>query len=276
MSDGGVQLHAADATLREDRSRAASAMSDLFLPLQRLLSCGGDPRLNIDPASGMNQYGCRPLPCPDTLSFASSTATSISQRAFDRAGDAREQLMRAAIAVGIDEAFDARVEAMRGELKACLGLLQADVDVVFSPSGTDSQLHALFLAKALLGQALTTIVVAADQTGSGTADTSRGRHFSSATANGDRVRKGGPVAGLADGVTSIALPLLDPNGDFRPQAETDALLLGTVEQSVANGTGVLLQIMRCAGPGGFRSSSMPVKCVSAALGCEDISIADIW
>src|ERR1700692_1167053 len=132
MSDGSVQLHAADVPLREDRSCAASAMSDLFLPLQRLTSCGGESRLSINPASGMNQYSCRPLPCPDTLSFASSTATSISQRAFDRAGDAREQLMRAAIAVGIDKAFDARVEAMRGELKACLGLLQADVDVVFS------------------------------------------------------------------------------------------------------------------------------------------------
>jgi hypothetical protein len=39
------------------------------------------------------------------------------------------------------------------------------VDVVFSPSGTDSQLQALFLTRALLGPALTTVIVAADQTG---------------------------------------------------------------------------------------------------------------
>jgi len=41
--------------------------------------------------------------------------------------------------------------------------------VVFSPSGTDSQLQALLLVRAMLGPVLTTIIVAADQTGSGTA-----------------------------------------------------------------------------------------------------------
>ena len=218
-------------------------MTDLFLPLEHLLRSGGDPRLGIDPASGTNQYGCPPLPCPGTLSFASSTATSISGRAYARASDARESLMRSAIAAGIDEALDARIEAMRSELKHHLGLSRAGVEVVFSPSGTDSQLQALFLAQALLGPALTTVIVAADQTGSGTGDTARGRHFSSATATGGRVRKGEPIAGLAHSVTSVALPLFDAAGDCRPQAESDSLVLGAVESSLANGSGVLLQIM---------------------------------
>jgi hypothetical protein len=214
-----------------------------LLPLDRLLGCGGDPRLSIDPMSGVNGYGCQPFPCPGTLSFASSTATSISERAYDRARTARDALMRSAIASGIDAAFDARVEAMRDELKAGLGLSQTGADVVFSPSGTDSQLQALFLARALLGPELTTVIVAADQTGSGTADTARGNHFSAATANGSRVQKGEPIAGLAHSVTSVALGLLDETGDFRPQAETDSQVLGAIEKSVASGTNVLLQIM---------------------------------
>lgn len=243
MLDGGVAFHGAERAVRRNRPRSASPMSELFLPLGRLLGCGGDPRLSIDPVSGMNQYGCQPFPCPGTLSFASSTATSISERAYDRARNAQDSLMRSADAVGIDEAFDARVEAMRGELKAYLGLSRTQVDVVFSPSGTDSQLQALYLAGEVLGPALTTVIVAADQTGSGTADTARGHHFSSATATGSRVRKGEPVAGLTHPVASVALPLFDANGDFRPQAETDSLVLGVVEKSVANGTNVLLQIM---------------------------------
>ncbi len=218
-------------------------MAGLFMPLERLLSSGGDPRLSIDPASGTNQYGCLPFPCPDTLSLASSTATSISQRAYDRAGHARESLMRSAIAVGIDAALEARVETMRDELKTCLGLSGTKVDIVFSPSGTDSQLQALFLVRMVLGPALTTVVVAADQTGSGTADTARGYHFSAATANGGRVRKGEPIPGLARSVTSVALALFDAAGDFRPQAESDSLVLDAVEKSIANGTSVLLQIM---------------------------------
>ena len=216
-------------------------MAELFAPLDRLLGGGGDPRLRLNPATGANEYGCRPFPCPDTLSFASSTATSISARAYERAGQAREALMRSAISIGIDAAFDARIEAMRDELKNHLGL--ANADVVFSPSGTDSQLHALFLTRALLGPALTTIIVAADQTGSGTAYTARGCHFSAATAQGSPVQKSEPVAGLAHSVTSVALGLLDDNGDCRPPAETDARVLAAIATSIANGAGVLLQIM---------------------------------
>ncbi len=218
-------------------------MAKLFAPLDKLLSGGGDPRLTINPASGFNEYGCQPFPCPDTLSFSSSTATSISQRAYDRARRARETLMQSAIAVGIEAAFDARIEAMRDELKACLGLSRTKADVVFSPSGTDSQLQALFLARALLGPALTTVVVAADQTGSGTVNTARGYHFSAATANGGQVRKGEPIAGLARSVDSVALRLFDEAGQARPQTASDSQVLGAVERSVANGSKVLLQVM---------------------------------
>src|SRR5260221_2025139 len=161
MLNAGVGFDAREERIPESGSGSAWALRELFLPLDRLLVCGGDPRLNIDPASGVNTYGCRPLPCPGTLSFASSTATSISQPAYDRAGKAREELMRSAIAVGIDAAFDARIEAMRDELKAHLGLSRTKADVVFCPSGTDSQLQALLLARVLLGPVLTTIVVAA-------------------------------------------------------------------------------------------------------------------
>jgi hypothetical protein len=238
-----LRLDATEEPVSRDRLRSISAMTDLFVPLERLLGCGGDPRLNVDPASGANAYGCQTVPCPDTLSFASSTATSISERAYDRVSQARESLMQSAIVIGIDAAFDARTEAMRQRLKAYLGLSRTGADVVFSPSGTDSQLQALFLARALLGPKLTTVVVAADQTGSGTADTARGYHFSVVTANGSRVRKGEPIAGLADSVTSVALRSFDHAGECRLQADSDLRVLGAVERSVADGSNVLLQIM---------------------------------
>src|SRR6202021_3289504 len=117
-------------------------------------------------------------------------------------------LRRSAIDVGIEAAFDTRVEAMRAELKAHLGLAPDVADVVFSPSGTDSQLQALFLVRALLGPDLVTVVVAADQTGSGTVNTARGCHFSVATSKGRRVQKGEPVAGLAGALTSATPPFL--------------------------------------------------------------------
>jgi hypothetical protein len=243
MLDRGVRLQVAEKAISRDQSRSASTMAELFAPLDRLLSGGGDPRLTINPASGVNEYGCQPFPCPDTLSFSSSTATSISQRAYDRAREARDSMMQSAIAVGIDAAFDARIEALRDELKSCLGLSRTRADVVFYPSGTDAQLQALFLTRARLGPALTTIIVAADQTGSGTVNTARGNHFSAATASGSPVRKGEPIAGLAHRVNSIALRLFDEAGDTRPPAASDAMVLDAVESAIANGSRVLLQVM---------------------------------
>ena len=151
--------------------------------------------------------------------------------------------MRSAIELGMETAFDTRVEAMRDELRVCLGLSPISADVVFSPSGTDSQLQALLLARARLGRAMTTVVVAADQTGSGTVHTARGCHFSASTANGEQVRKGEPIAGLADPVESIALRLFDEAGQALSPAAIDSLVLGAVERSVESGSKVLLQVM---------------------------------
>src|SRR5262249_44517882 len=123
---------------------------------------------------------------------------------------------------------------------AHLALPAADVDVIFSPSGTDSQLHALFLARSLLGERLTTVVVGSDQTGSGTAYTARGRHFSRYTASGVTVRKDTPIAGLAG--DCISVPLADASG-LKLRADADSAVLDAIEIAVADGAHVLLHIM---------------------------------
>src|SRR5262249_7159617 len=77
----------------------AAGFSDLFIPLDDLLVRGGDGRLALD-GFRVNEYGCGPFPSPDIWCFASSTASPISEAAYERVGLAREKLMRAAIAVG--------------------------------------------------------------------------------------------------------------------------------------------------------------------------------
>lgn len=215
-------------------------LRDLFTPLDTLLVSGGDPRLTLDPKDRVNAYGCAALPEPELWNFASSTASSISQPAYDRAALAREELMHKCLFDEVEVAFDTRCEDLRDELRGHLQL-SPRVDVVFSPSGTDSQLHALFLARAVLGASPVTIVVGADQTGSGTPYTTRGHHFSSMTASGFAVRKDDAVAGLAG--DSIALPLLDAGSDIAMRADADATVLRAIENSLAQGRRVLLQIM---------------------------------
>jgi hypothetical protein len=215
-------------------------LRDLFSTLDDLLTCGGDARLMLDPITRLNDYGCGPSPSPDAWSFASCTASSISERAYERAGLAREELMRSAIAIGLEDALDIRIEEMREELKAHLSLPAADVDVIFSPSGTDSQLHALFLARSLLGERLTSVVVGSDQTGSGTPYTARGRHFSRFTASGVAVRKDTPIAGLAGDCVNV--PLADASG-LKLRGDADSAVLDAIEAAVADGAHVLLHVM---------------------------------
>lgn len=235
----GVQI--ANVAFR-DAERGADGLRELFLPLDHLLVRGGDPRLMLDLGSGRNNYGCSPRPSPECFSFASSTASAISERAYRRAEAACEGLMGSAIRVGLTEAFDTRLEQMREELRAHLGLCSRDVDVAFSPSGTDAQLHALFVARSLLGGALTTIIVSADQTGSGTAFTARGRHFAGTTASARQIEKNAPITGLS--CDSVALPLLDPATDaVKAHANADQVVLDAVDRVVAEGGVVLLQIL---------------------------------
>ena len=239
MSFATPRLQAAKIPGARPADGAASGLRDLFAPLDDLLICGGDPRLALDRAR-LNAYGCGPSPSTDTWSFASSTASIISERAYARAGLAREELMRAAIDVGLDEAFEMRVEAMRAELKACLQLPH-DVGVVFSASGTDAQLHALFLARCRSEATLTTIVVGCDQSGSGTLYTARGRHFANLTARGSVVCKDAPIPGLS--CESVGLPLFDATAGCAARANTDDAVLRAIEAAVARGSDVLLHIM---------------------------------
>jgi hypothetical protein len=241
----GVQPALADAVQANEPSprRRHASPTNLLGPLDRVLVSGGDFRLTLDPATGVNKYGCKPGYAPETLSFSSSTATSISERAYDRANLARDHLLRSALKVGFDRAFDDRLEAMREELKSCLALSGTGTEVVLSPSGTDSQLHALFVTRALLGPNLTTIIVAADQTGSGTVHTALGRHFSDQTAGGGTVRCATPVDGLGETIVTVALPTMGAMTGPQQQSMHDEQVLTAVARAIADGSKVLLQIM---------------------------------
>ncbi|CCD91814.1 conserved hypothetical protein [Bradyrhizobium sp. ORS 375] len=218
---------------------ATTGLRDLFALLGDLLIDGGDSRLALDRPWGRNAYGCPPTPAPDLVCFSSSTASPISERAYARVELAREQLMHAAISLGVNDALDRRTEEMRSELRRHLGLAD-DVDIVFSPSGTDSQLHALALVRAGLGDHVTSVIVGSDQTGSGTAATARGRHFSTRTASGLAVTRDAPIEGLSG--KAVFLPLLD-GASVQPRSNIDAVLLDTVAGLVREGRSVLLQVM---------------------------------
>jgi hypothetical protein len=247
---------------------ATDPLRALSAPLEQILASGGDTRLNLDPVTRLNGYGCRPFPRPDAFTFASSTATSISGRAYAAAAAARQSLMRDSAALGFEAALDGQMNLLRGELKRALGLDDTSCEIVFSPSGTDSQLHALFLIRSVLGSPLVSVIAAADETGSGTTFAATGRHFCAVTAPGIEVVKGAPIASVADGVESLAIPLRDHLGALRPYEELDGEVTHAIARSIAAKKRVALFAMDRS-KFGLRSPSLDcLRWVAAAAGSD--------
>ena len=206
--------------------------------VDQFLTSGGDSRLRVNTTTQLNEYGCQPHPRTRALSYSSSTASTISRRAYAAAEDALVTLQ----ASDRPDAFDALVEGMRAELKA-LWQLPADVDVVFAPSGTDAELRALHVAQCVLPAPVVSIVVGADETGSGMPLASAGRHFNVETANGRRAIKGRRIRGLANEIDSILIPTIASENRVRPLDEIDTDVLRNTQDAIAQGHSVALNVI---------------------------------
>src|SRR5581483_6111424 len=202
--------------------------------LAALLTAGGDSRLRVDPATGLNAYGCSPTPRPAAVTFASTTATSISDDAYAAAEACRARAAGPA-------AWACESAAIKQAILDHYRLDARAVGIVLTPSGTDGELCALAVHR-LGREAAPTVnlVIAPEETGTGVALAAAGRHFADITALGIPVAKGAPVAGLGDGVTLATVAIRTPDGAVRPAAEIDADVLEAAERAVAAGRRVLL------------------------------------
>lgn len=240
----------------------------LFRPIEDLLVAGGDGRIALARPGRENLYGCLPFPHPEGIDLSSSTASTISPEAYGRAQVAREQWMARLIVEEPERAFAALVGRMRTDLRAHLRL-DDGIDIVFAPSGTDAQLHALLIGQTLLRGPLTTVVVGADQTGSGTIDTAQGRHFGTTTAAGIAVEKGAPLADLD--IETVAIPFAAPDGTLRDLADMDEAVAAAVAGARRHGRKVLLLAMDCSKLGA-RAPSDPCLADIAARWPDDVRI----
>lgn len=210
--------------------------------LAGLMVAGGDARLHLIPNTHLNGYGCQPWPRPQEISFSSTTASTISQPAYFAADAAFQILSNADSRRPLKYVFEELVEKVRQDIKA-LFELDAAAEVVLSPSGTDSELHALFLANCVLQKPITSVVVAADETGNGVNLAASGRHFDSITSGGRRVIKGEPISGFATQALNVPVAARDRNGHARSSAEIDEDVHRCVAKAVDEGRGVALHVM---------------------------------
>ena len=192
-----------------------------------LLVQGGDGRLVLDPASGVNKYGCAPRPDPALADFGSSTASVISSQGH-AAADALRERLQAEAPKSHSAVYARELERVRGELTSLCGLdASSEVEVVFAASGSDLHLLVRELVGGTPAAPLLCLGVEPQETGSGVPVALEGRHFSDRAALGESVIQGCAIG--PGGGSYIAIASRKADGRLREvaviEAELDALCL---------------------------------------------------
>jgi hypothetical protein len=199
----------------------------------RLMTTGGDARLTLDPATGLNRYYSAPRPS-GVLAYASSTANDISVGAFHHV----EMLLQG----GLPD-YGAGLEAMRSRVRAAYGLAE-DVAIVFAPSGTDLEYIALVCTGGENGGGTHNILLGADEVGSGCIYSAYGQYFANETALGVVTEVGAPVPGLgATYVEMIDIPVRDADGYGRRSEEIAAAIREAIGHGQKAGRHALVHIV---------------------------------
>ena len=216
-------------------------LENLAKPTEYLLMSGGDLRLNIDEFELLNKYGCRPFPRPEAYTFASSTATSVSNYAFDKTDKVRTILIQNSLKRGLKNATNEFSELLKNNLRKSLKI-KDDCQIIFSPSGTDSSLQIAAITQIVSDKEITHVLVASDETGSGVPTALKGCHFENTTALNYPVKKGDKIKGFRD-VDLIQVPFRDENGQLKSSTQLDTEIFDAISNTNDSGRHIVLHAM---------------------------------
>ncbi len=220
-----------------------AALWPVLGPTEYLLTTGGDVRQKLDPLTGLNRYGCSPRPRPWAVTYASSTASSISERGYAAAEQCRRWLLADVAKTGEMDAARVLAQEIKSEVRAFYGLANA-IEVVLAASGTDTEFATLAFALAAdPRRPLDSILVAPEETGTGVPLAALGRHFAESSALGEPVSKGDLLEGFNADVSTIGVALRESDGAVRDLADVENEIARTVQASISQGRRVLLHAL---------------------------------
>ena len=234
-------LHGVNNTNKIFKKTWKTIVKNLAKPTEYLLMDGGDLRLNIDEIDLLNKYGCRPFPRPDAFTFSSSTATSVSNFAFDKTDKIRSILIRNSLKNGFKNATIDFSELLKNNLKKIFKLNE-ESEIIFSPSGTDSSLQIAAITQIFSDKEITHVLVASDETGSGVPSALKGCHFENTTALNFPVKKGDKIEGFRD-VELIKIPFRDENGALKSSKQLDEEVYDAIYKTNEQGRHIVLHTM---------------------------------
>ena len=235
-------------------------------PVETLLATGGDGRLRADPDTLLNHYGTSHRPRPWAVTYASSTASALSERGFAAAERSRRRLLRGALGGAAASPGHPAPQAAEDELRAVRDAisrhygLPPGTGIVLAASGTDCELVALAaIAAARRGRPLLNLLTAPDETGSGVPLASVGRHFADDTARGATVRRGALIDGMPVDIDRADLAVRAEDGTLLDPETVDRDAVRLVGDAVRGGRHVLLHYLDVSKTGLLAPS---IECVA--------------
>jgi hypothetical protein len=211
-----------------------------------LLTSGGDERIHLDPKTRQNRYATTATPRPDEVFLSSSTASTITPRAY-RAAEAAWAELSADSPSGYSQ-IDRLFDDLRGRLLALFGA--AGGNVVLAGSGTEVELIALAIARSIAPGPLTNIVVAPAETGSGVLRAAAGVHFLDSTPFGEDRNAGKRLNGWVDAdIKAETVEIRDSPGNPRTDAAIDSDARDRAHAALAAGRNVLLHCLETSKTG---------------------------
>ncbi len=234
-------FHGLNSTHKAFKKSWKPIVENLAKPTEYLLMAGGDLRLNIDEIDLLNKYGCRPFPRPEAFTFASSTATSVSNYAFDKTDKVRSILIKNSLKNGFKNATIEFTELLKNNLRKIFKLNE-ECEIIFSPSGTDSSLQIAAITQIIAHKEITHVLVASDETGSGVPAALKGCHFEKTTALNFPVKKGDKIEGFR-AINLIQIPFRDENGALKSSQQLDEEVFNAISKTNELGRHVVLHTM---------------------------------
>ena len=224
-------------TFLPPRQSAHTAGGDSPRSLGEWMTRGGDARILLDPATGLNRYHSAPHP-RNVLALASSTANDLSAEAMEHL---HSQFGEDAAALLDPAAYRTCLDDIRRRLAAAYDL-PAGTDIFFAPSGTDLEYVALFAAAGRAPGGISNLLLGADETGSGCIHSAAGHYFAQETALLPSVTPQMPVAGLPP-VVMDDLPVRSGNGDAFASSELAERIERAVAAAIAAGRTALVHVV---------------------------------
>jgi hypothetical protein len=239
---------------------------------EALMETGGDTRLETDPRSSLNGYGCSHRPRPWAITFASSTASSSSERGYAAADKARLRATAALLRGEKRGAVRRELQAVRRGIARAYSL-PAGCGVVLAASGTDTELLALALTQLIGGDApVRNILIAPEETGRGVPMAARGHHFAVNTALGADVTFEAPIAGFRPDTEVLSVPLRDAGGGLRPLEDVEAQIAALVDGGIAAGQKILLHALDLSKTGLLAPSPDFLRKLRTAYAAQSVDI----